>query len=875
MIRHYFTTLSCFLLPLLLVAIEIPEKFEDVLVLDQLIDPASMAFAPDGRLFFGERITGNLRTASYDAASDQWVLHPNPFYTFDVPTERHRSAGLRGIAFDPDFPNNGFIYIFYMAHNPRHNRVVRIQADPSNPHQALQNTETVLMKVPFNGTSSSGSHNGGDMLFGQDGKLYFTTGDGWNGGDDVQQLDTYTGKVFRINKDGSIPTDNPFYDQATGNFRAIYALGLRNPYTMAIRPETGDIYINEARGNNKADVYRIRANDTDHSANFGHDGFNGIGNSTSEWTNVSATGGLLVTGGAWYPENGYWPAAYRGNYFAALWGGNGSDTDGRIVRVDSDGNAPQILPFANKVFMSPGRHKPVMCKIGPDQNLYYLLTDYETSRAQIRMIRYTGQAAAAAPLLEPAPGQYNDPQTISLSSSNSNAKIYYTLDGSIPDENAQLYTTPVLLTATSTLRAIAYADDLLPSPVSGGQYIIGPIPNQLPIAYAGPDRVVEVGQRTTLNGSLSYDPDGSALEIIEEWKQLSGPPIFIEDSDETVANFTPTIPGTYVFQIIVTDIQGGISKDQIIIQAVSQINDVLDGLVARWKMERGNGTFIDDFSDNAYRGQIEGASWDANSADGSPFALRFDGQDDLVHAGNLDLSSNQMSITFWFKADHFDIHDARFISKAIGQQAQEHLWMVSALDKTKLRFRLRTDGNTTTLISDANQLRTNEWMHVAATYDGTAMQLYLNGLLIGTTNKSGQIDSDPDVEVALGNQPRNATGGPRPFAGLLDEVRIYGKVLTSEEVNTIYQAQDIQVSIKDEFNKNPVKIYPNPSNGIIWIQPLKQKTNYSILDLAGRLVQFGEISPSQLVGKISIAILPKGIYMLKIGDQYEKRIIKE
>ncbi|MEM1206772.1 MAG: PQQ-dependent sugar dehydrogenase, partial [Acidobacteriota bacterium] len=216
-------------------AIELPEGFENTEVLGALDSPAGMVFAPDGRLFISERITGQLRVAVRDGSGDSWSLLAEPFYSFDIPVDaqgdpdRHRSSGLRDLAFDADFSTNGYLYAFYMKHNPRHNRVVRIQADPANPNVALAGSEVLLLDLPYNATGSSGSHNGGGVEVGADGMLYVTTGDGWSGGDGVQSLETYTGKVFRIGTDGSIPDDNPFVDQAEGPLRGIYALGLRNP----------------------------------------------------------------------------------------------------------------------------------------------------------------------------------------------------------------------------------------------------------------------------------------------------------------------------------------------------------------------------------------------------------------------------------------------------------------------------------------------------------------------------------------------------------------------------------------------------------------------------------------------------------------------
>ncbi len=379
-----------------LMAATLPGGFEQEVVISGLQDPATMAFSPDGRLFVSERVLGQLRVATWDSGTDSWTLNPQPFYTFDVPTdgngtpEAHRSSGLRGFVFDPDFETNGYVYCFYMKDSPRHNRVVRIQASAGDPNVA-DPTETLLFEMPFAGGDSSGSHNGGALAFGGDGLLYFTTGDGWNGGDDVQSLSTHTGKVFRIQPDGTIPTDNPFYNNATGAYRAVYALGLRNPFSMAVHPESGEIYINDVGGPNKARVLRLAV-----GANYGHDGYDGIGVETDDWSNVGTGGssGRIVSGGVWYPSCGTFGPAFHGVYFASLWGGNGGDS-GELVTLASEAS-PMLEAFATDVGYSDpaGRVKPMYVALDPRGNLFYLASSYSADDGRVFRVRPIGSAGA-------------------------------------------------------------------------------------------------------------------------------------------------------------------------------------------------------------------------------------------------------------------------------------------------------------------------------------------------------------------------------------------------------------------------------------------------------------------------------------------------
>ncbi len=752
--------------------------FESQPILANLQDPASMEFAPDGRLFYGERITGALKVAKIDPVTGNFVGNAAPFYDFDVPTQRHRSSGVRGFAFDPNFSTNGYIYAFYMKNNPRHNRVVRIQADPNNPDVALPG-ETLLMEVPFNNSSSSGSHNGGDVMIGGDGKLYFTTGDGWNGGDNVQSLSTYTGKVWRLNLDGTIPTDNPFYNQTTGDFQAIFALGLRNPYSFSNLSPTNNIYINDAVGTDKASVFQLAGGN-----NYGHDGFTGIGTSAGVWANMSANNAKVITGGAWYPNAGYWPTAYKENYFAAFWGSNSAGAPGHITRAPAE-NLPNPVIFFDQVIIG-GELKPVMLKIGPDYDLYYLMTDYETGNGEIHKIRYSGMAVSETPIFSPAPGQYNDPQTVTLTSPN-NGTIYYTTDGSIPNNTSPQYTFPIQVNTSIQIKAISYESGLLPSIVSCGDYTIGQIPNVPPIADAGPDLLVELNSIITLNGSGTYDPDGSPLELQEYWIQIGGPQVVISDEDETVANFTPTENGCYTFQIVVEDIYGAVDTDIVVVQVVAILDDYLNCLIARWSFEEGAGGVVEDNSPNNNEGAIENAIYTADTPDSSNSSLSFSAPTDRVDLGNMDIYSNEVSFTFWAFLNSYEVSDARFISKAEGQYDVDHFWMLSTLNDSRFRFRLQTtNGGTSTLSSNTGEVLLNEWMFLTATYDGTEMKIYKNASLIASLPKTGFIMTDPFVDVALGNQPSSATGGTRNLDGKIDEMRIYSCALDQNQINQIY-----------------------------------------------------------------------------------------
>jgi hypothetical protein len=216
-------------------AATVPAGFTETIAASGLASPTAMEFAPDGRLFVTEQ-GGRLRVIK------NGVLLPAPFATLTVNASGER--GLLGVTFDPNFATNNFVYVYYTATTPNvHNRISRFTA---NGDVAVAGSEVVILDL--NPLSSATNHNGGAIHFGEDGKLYVAVGDNANGGN-AQSLTNLLGKMLRLNPDGSIPTDNPFFGQATGVNRAIWALGLRNPFTFSIESITGRMLINDVGQN--------------------------------------------------------------------------------------------------------------------------------------------------------------------------------------------------------------------------------------------------------------------------------------------------------------------------------------------------------------------------------------------------------------------------------------------------------------------------------------------------------------------------------------------------------------------------------------------------------------------------------------------------
>lgn len=312
-----------------------------------LSSPTAMAIAPDGRIFVCQQ-GGALRVIKNGA------LLPTPFMTLTVDPAGER--GLLGIAFDPNFSTNNFLYVYYTSpFEPRHNRVSRFTA---NGDVVVPGSETILLDL--NNLTLASNHNGGALHFGPDGKLYIAVGENATRSNS-QTLGNMLGKILRINPDGSIPGDNPFFNQATGNNRSIWALGLRNPFTFAFQPGTGRMFINDV-----GEVTWEEINDGIAGSNYGWPTVEGPSNNPSfraplfAYTHsVSPTTGCAITGGTFYnPPAVQFPASFVGKYFFA-------DLCSGWIRV-FDPASGMAAGFAT------GISQPVDLKVGSDGSLYYL-----------------------------------------------------------------------------------------------------------------------------------------------------------------------------------------------------------------------------------------------------------------------------------------------------------------------------------------------------------------------------------------------------------------------------------------------------------------------------------------------------------------------
>jgi uncharacterized repeat protein (TIGR03806 family) len=328
---------------------ELPPGFADTVVATGITGATGMTVAPDGRLFVCEQ-TGTLRVIKND------VLLPRPFVTLAVDSRWER--GLIGVCLDPGFPRRPFVYLCYITPKPYpHHCISRFTADGDS---AVPGSEVILLEgddqTRLGGAEPAG-HQGGAIHFGTDGKLYIAIGE-QTAGQPAQRLDTFQGKLLRINADGSIPRDNPFFTTARGKYRAIWALGLRNPFAFAVQPCTGRIFINDV-GNARLE----EINEGIAGANYGWPESEGPTTNPRHRSPLFAydhNTGRSITGGTFYnPPLRQLPPQYVGKYFFL-------DFMDHWIRVLDPQNPRDVSLFAT------GLGGPVAIVTAPDGSLYYL-----------------------------------------------------------------------------------------------------------------------------------------------------------------------------------------------------------------------------------------------------------------------------------------------------------------------------------------------------------------------------------------------------------------------------------------------------------------------------------------------------------------------
>ena len=207
--------------------------------------PVDLQYAPDNsdRIFVVDQ-QGFINVFPNDSS----VTSSNVFLNIsDSISRAGNEEGLLGLAFHPNYKENGFFFVYYSSIGGPKSIIARYTVSDTNANKANQSTKKIIMEIeqPFR------NHNGGQVAFGPDGYLYIALGDGGSGGDpkgNGQNRKTLLGSILRINIDVadsiqySIPADNPFFGNDSSWREEIFAYGLRNPWRFSFDSETGQLF---------------------------------------------------------------------------------------------------------------------------------------------------------------------------------------------------------------------------------------------------------------------------------------------------------------------------------------------------------------------------------------------------------------------------------------------------------------------------------------------------------------------------------------------------------------------------------------------------------------------------------------------------------
>ena len=330
-----------------LVAQTFPSNFAGVQIATGL-DPVGMDVAADGRVFLAEK-DGKVRVIKGGA------LLSAPFVTISE-VDNFNERGLLKVLLDPNFLTNHYLYVYYThkVGSVSNNRVSRFTA---NGDLAVAGSEKVLIDIDPLGPV--GYHNGGGLAI-VNNQLFISVGENTVAAN-AQSFTTLKGKVLRINTDGSIPLDNPFYKTATGVNRAIWALGLRNPFRLAAQSGTGRLFINDVGAGSWEEI-----NDGVAGKNYGWPGIEGVRTTQTPPANYqdplyayNHNMACSITAGAFYnPTTANFPTAYAGKYFFG-------DYCGGWIRT-LDPATKTIADFAT------GINRPLDVAVGADGAFYFI-----------------------------------------------------------------------------------------------------------------------------------------------------------------------------------------------------------------------------------------------------------------------------------------------------------------------------------------------------------------------------------------------------------------------------------------------------------------------------------------------------------------------
>jgi glucose/arabinose dehydrogenase/PKD repeat protein len=841
------------------------DSFQNEILATGLDLPTAMKFLPDGRMLVAE-LQGKIKVI------------PAPYTTPDTTLFGQVTTATAGVqegifdlALDPNFATNHYYYVFYTAANggDTRDRLSRLTANANNTG-TVAGSETVLYQDPQ--SPGSDEHHGGAITFGNDGKIYFTVGEHFNAVN-AQDLTNPRGKVHRINMDGAVPTDNPFYDGAGPNFDSIWAYGLRNPYRAYFDTQSNRLFIGDVGGNDYATAYE-EVNLGARGANYGwpnceNGNCGNLAYTAPFYGYAHNNRDACVTGGFVYHGTGF-PSGMQGSYFFADYAQNWI----KRIAFNADGSVNGVFNFEPMSDLVDGPYGDIVYLTeGPDGALYYLDLGYSDNTgtygiSKVRRIRYlqSNQAPIVSATASPTSGSLpltvnfsstgsSDPESQPLSylwdfgdgttSTDANPAHVYTVAGmytvrlTVSDGVNSTFSTPIQITAGSpptatisapldgsTFRAgdvIAYSGDAtdpedgtLPASafswtvdflheghVHPGQTVTGVKSGSFTVPTSGHDFSGNTRYRITLsvtdsNGlvstktttiwpekvNLSFNTAPTGLTLYLDGVAKTAPFVYdtligfnhtIEARNQTVASTNYTF-GSWS--------DGGAQTHTIVVPSAAQsygatftTAQALSGLMAAWGFNEASGISTADSSGNNNTATLVNGLARAVGKYGS--GLSFDGTNDYLSVPNsasTNISGTSLTISMWLNP-----------SSNSGDKVVMGKFWNTTMTSPYYQWGLETSngvpnfylglGTSTLNASMGSVVPLSQWSYLTVVFNGSQVQFYLNGTLVSTKPMSANI-------TARGNSLYiGADVAPSQFyKGLLDDVRIYNRVLTQTEV---------------------------------------------------------------------------------------------
>jgi glucose/arabinose dehydrogenase len=387
--------------------------FQNEVLVSGMNLPTAVKFLPNGDMLILE-LGGKI----WRVPAGTTQVSATPFLSLTNVGSVNGQQGLMDLVLDPGFSTNRNYYIFYTLGSPNRDRVSKFTAT-ADYLGTVAGSEVMLYQDP---QAAHAEHHGGALNFGNDGKLYITTGEHFDASL-APLLTNPRGKILRINSDGTIPTDNPFYDGAGPNRDDIWALGLRNPFRASYDSVSGKLYIGDVGGNDYSTAQE-EVNVGVAGANYGWPNCEGpcgnpayrnpIYSYSHNGRDAAITGGFIYRGSQF-------PAQYYGNYFFADYTQNWI----RRLTFDANGTVNGVFNFEPISGAPDGPYGDIVYLTGgPDGSLYYVDLGYSDTTGQsgiskIRRIRFLPDNLPPTAIASATPTEGAAPLAVSFSSAGS------------------------------------------------------------------------------------------------------------------------------------------------------------------------------------------------------------------------------------------------------------------------------------------------------------------------------------------------------------------------------------------------------------------------------------------------------------------------